>query len=184
MKLNHIDGKVILIQKLGGTKVGKITMMQRDRTVDHDGVIVEETEQTTFNFGKEPDYIKVYLDDIIFLSELPNWISKVLYKLIKSVSYANKGQYVIINAGYKRIIAEELEIKPQSVTNAINQLTKKNILIKKEAGVFLLNPQFFGKGEWKDISKIRYEVEISENQKSVKLIEKVEEEEDQISVNN
>lgn len=95
-----------------------------------------------------------------------------MYELIKGVTYANKGQFIIINSGYKRIVAESLGIKQQSVTNAVNQLVKKNILIKKETGVFLLNPQFFGKGEWKDISKIRYEVELSSEGKVVRLKDK------------
>lgn len=157
--------------------MAKISMIERNKTVDSNGEIIESSESTTFNFGKEPDYIKLYLDDIMFIADISGWISKVMYKLIKSVSYADKGQYVIVNAGYKRIIADELGMKPQSVTNAINQLAKKKILIKKENGVFLLNPQFFGKGEWKDISKIRYEVELGEFGKQIKLLEKTEKEE-------
>ncbi|PEO36976.1 replication/maintenance protein RepL [Bacillus wiedmannii] len=101
----------------------------------------------TFNYGKEPDYIKVYLDNIMFIAEISGWVSKIMYELIKSVTYANKGQFIIVNAGYKRILAENLGIKPQSVTNAINDLVKKGILIRKESGVFLLNPQYFSKGE-------------------------------------
>jgi hypothetical protein len=115
----------------------------------------------------------------MFLAEISGWISKIMYELIKSVSYANKGQFIIINAGYKRIIASSLGIKLQSVTNAINQLVKKGILIKIESAVFQLNPQYFGKGEWKDISKIRYEVELNAKGKSIKLKEIETEEEPQ-----
>ena len=151
--------------------MANVSKIETTRTVDTDGMIVEETTATSFNFGKEPDYVKVYLDNIAVLAEIQGWISKVLYELIKGVTYANKGQYIIINAGYKRIVAESLGMKQQSITNAVNQLSKKNILIKKESGVFLLNPQFFGRGEWKDISKIRYEVELSAHGKVVNLKE-------------
>lgn len=128
------------------------------------------------NYEKEPDYIKIYLDNIMFITEIPGWVSRIMYELIKTVSYANKGQFIIVNAGYKRILAENLGIKPQSVTNAINDLVKKEILIRKESGVFLLNPQYFGKGEWKDIAKIRYEIELSASGKTLKLkeIQKIE----------
>lgn len=156
--------------------MAKISMVERNKIIDNNGEVIETTESVTFNYGKEPDYIKLYIDDIMCIAEISGWISKILYKLIKSVSYADKGQYVIINAGYKRIIADELDIKPQTVTNAINELSKKKILIKKENGVFLLNPQFFGKGEWKDISKIRYEVELGEFGKQIKLVEKTQKE--------
>jgi hypothetical protein len=149
--------------------VAKISKVETTKVVDMNGEITEETTSVSFNYGKEPDYIKVYLDNIVVLAEIQGWISKVLYELIKGVTYANKGQFIIINSGYKRIVAENLGIKQQSVTNAVNQLSKKNILIKKETGVFLLNPQFFGRGEWKDISKIRYEVELSADGKVMRL---------------
>lgn len=149
----------------------KVSMIENNKVINSDGEIVEEIQSVTFNYGKEPDYIKVYLDNIMFLAEISGWIGKVMYELLKSVSYADKGQFIIINAGYKRIIAANLGIKLQSVTNAINQLAKKGILIRKEVGVFLLNPQYFGKGEWKDISKIRYEVELNTKGKTIKLKE-------------
>ncbi|MED3037194.1 hypothetical protein CBR56_28225 [Bacillus thuringiensis] len=160
----------------------KISMIETTKIVNPDGEKLEETKTMTFNYGKEPDYIKVYLDNIMFLAEISGWVSKIMYELIKSVSYANKGQFIIVNAGYKRILAENLRIKSQSVTNAINHLVKKGILIRKESGVFLLNPQYFGKGEWKDISKIRYEVELNSSGKTIRLkeIEKTEEEFEQI----
>lgn len=152
-------------------KTAKITRLEVNKTINSEGEILEETRAFDLNVGAEPDYIKIYLDNIMFLAELQGWISKVLYKLVKSVNYADKGQIVIVNAGYKRIIAEELGIKPQTVTNAINQLVKKGILIKKESGVFLLNPQYFGKGNWKDISKLRYEVELSREGTRLQLVE-------------
>ncbi|MEW4154097.1 replication/maintenance protein RepL [Bacillus thuringiensis] len=160
----------------------KVSMIETTKIVSPDGEKLEETKTMTFNYGKEPDYIKVYLDNIMFIAEISGWVSKIMYELIKSVTYANKGQFIIVNAGYKRILAENLGIKPQSVTNAINDLVKKGILIRKESGVFLLNPQYFGKGEWKDIAKIRYEVELNSNGKTLRLkeIEKTEEELEEI----
>ncbi|HEQ3529254.1 hypothetical protein COK81_11785 [Bacillus thuringiensis] len=160
----------------------KVSMIETTKIVSPDEEKLEETKTMTFNYGKEPDYIKVYLDNIMFIAEISGWVSKIMYELIKSVTYANKGQFIIVNAGYKRILAENLGIKPQSVTNAINDLVKKRILIRKESGVFLLNPQYFGKGEWKDIAKIRYEVELNSSGKTLRLkeIEKTEEELEEI----
>ncbi|PGS79406.1 hypothetical protein COC69_12390 [Bacillus cereus] len=47
---------------------------------------------------------------------------------------------------------------------------------RKESGVFLLNPQYFGKGEWKDIAKIRYEAELNPSGKTLRLKELEEKE--------
>lgn len=157
----------------------KITTMETTKVTDFStGEVKEETTSFSWSAGKEPEYVKIYLENIMVLAEIQGWIGKIMYELIKSVSYADKGQYIIVNAGYKRILADNLEIKPQTVTNAINQLAKKRILLKKDRGVFQLNPQYFGKGDWKDISKIRYEVELGENGKTVKLIEAEEKESD------
>ncbi|MHB0803751.1 replication/maintenance protein RepL [Bacillus thuringiensis] len=159
----------------------KVSMVETTKIMNTNGEKVEETKTMILNYGKEPDYIKIYLDNIMFIAEIPGWVSRIMYELIKTVSYANKGQFIIVNAGYKRILAENLGIKPQSVTNAINDLVKKDILIRKESGVFLLNPQYFGKGEWKDIAKIRYEIELSAHGKTLKLkeIQKIEDCEEQ-----
>ena len=156
----------------------KVTMVESNTVTDENGEIKQQSRTVTWNYGKEPDYIKIYLDNIMFLAELQGWVSKVLYELIKSTSYADKGQLIIVNAGYKRIVAEKLDMKPQSITNAINYLVKNEILIKQEQGVFLLNPMFFGRGEWKDIAKIRYEIELSGKGKTLKLksLERTEEE--------
>lgn len=161
----------------------KVTTMETKQVINEHGEILQETKAFSWSAGKEPEYVKVYIENIMVLAEINGWISKVMYELIKSVSYANKGQYIIINAGYKRIIAETLDIKPQTVTNAVNELSKKNILLKKDKGVFQLNPQFFGRGEWKDIAKIRYEVEIGIDGKTVKLIETEKTEEVEVYAN-
>lgn len=150
----------------------KITQLQVERVIDNEtGEIKSETTTTSWSAGKEPDFIKVYLDNIIFLAEIPKWISKVLYELLKAVTYANNGQYIVVNPAYKRVLGEVLDMKPQSVTNAINQLEKENILFKKDTGYYQLNPHYFGKGEWKDIAKLRYEIELSAEGKRLRLID-------------
>lgn len=154
----------------------KVTQFIKKSQVDgQTGEILSETTTTSWNAGKEPDFVKIYLDNIVFLSEIPKWVSKVLYELLKSVTYAEKGQHIVVNPAYKRVLAETLGMKPQSVTNAINQLEKENILFKKDIGYYQLNPQFFGKGEWKNIAKLRYEIELSSEGKKLRLVETTEE---------
>ncbi|MED2997325.1 hypothetical protein [Bacillus tropicus] len=76
-------------------------MIENNKFINSNGEIVEKIQSGTFNYGKEPDYIKVSLDNIMFLTEISDWIGKVMYKLLKSISYADKGQFIIINAGYE-----------------------------------------------------------------------------------
>nr|WP_280166675.1 hypothetical protein [Priestia aryabhattai]MDH3129907.1 hypothetical protein [Priestia aryabhattai] len=73
--------------------MAKVSKVETTKVVDMNGEITEETTSVSFNYGKEPDYVKVYLDNIVVLAETQGWISKVLYELIKGVTYANKGQF-------------------------------------------------------------------------------------------
>ena len=172
--------KIDLLEKLGGNtknmrkekSTKSVVQITRNNMVDNEtGVITEQYESTVFSHEREPNYVKLYLDHLVTIANLQGWTSKVLYELIGSTSYANEGQLVVVNSGLKKIIAEKLEMKVQSVTNAINLLKKENILIQRERGVYVLNPQFFGKGEWKDIAKLRYEVNLSAKGAEIQLIE-------------
>lgn len=69
------------------------------------------------------------------------------------------------------MIAQKIEMKPQTITNGINELCKKQILIKKDHGIYQLNPYCFGKGNWKSISKLRYEVELSKDGAKIENIQ-------------
>ena len=42
----------------------------------------------------------------------------------------------------------------------ITKLVKKDILIRIDTGVYILNPIFYGKGKWKDILNLREKLEI------------------------
>jgi len=140
----------------------KVIRLEDSRVVNSEtGEIVQETNTVTWQIPKEPNYVKVYLDQIVVLADLNGWIAKILWELVQQSGWANEGQLIIINASYKRLLSEKLGLKVQTITNAISELAKKRIILKKDRGLFLLNPQFFGKGDWADVSKIRYQVELS-----------------------
>ena len=67
---------------------------------------------------------------------------------------------ITINSGVKRLMCRELCIKsPQTISNALSKLTKADILKRIETGVYALNPHLFGKGDWRDIEKLRLNVD-------------------------
>ena len=155
-------------------ETNKVVETRTVKVVDNrTGEITNEVETQIKALEREPNYVKLYLDQIVKLSEITGWTSNVLYELLGDSKYANEGQIIVVNAGYKEMVAEKLGIKPQSVTNAINALKKKEIIYKVKNGVFQLNPRIFGKGEWKDVKRLRYEVELSEQGTKITLKEKV-----------
>lgn len=54
-------------------------------------------------FYAEPSYIKLYLQDILYLSDIPNKHTQVLYELLKRSTYAGDkdGMQVIVNSYVK-----------------------------------------------------------------------------------
>jgi hypothetical protein len=130
-----------------------------------------ETEKTrgtkVFVVDQEPPFVKLYLDDIVKLKETPKGAADVLYELIGYMPYANQSTPVIaINNSIKRIIAKKLSCSMGKIDHAITDLVKKGILLRTDVGLYAFNPTLFGRGEWKDIKKLRLEITYDENGKT------------------
>ena len=132
---------------------------------NHKGEMISKRANKTLSWGTEPPYIKLYLQDILYLTDIPNKHESVLYQLLKRVTYAGEknGMEVVINSSLKRRIAKELDFKNiGSISNAITNLVKGKVLIRKDVGIYQFNPFFFGKGDWQDISRLRLEINYDE----------------------
>ena len=131
---------------------------------------VHTTEITRSTFKDvEPPYIKVYLDDITNLYNLPNNSSDLLLELLRLMSY--DGQ-IILNSAIKKIMQKRVGYKNLgSVDNYISSLCKKEIFKCVDRGIYEPNPFIFGRGDWKSISKLRDAwLHISYNEKGEKEI--------------
>ena len=142
----------------------RITNSIERTVIDEDGIITHHEETKTINWGTEPNYIKVYLDTVLYLTDLPKGLNSILYAFLKRMSYGNQ---LIVNAALKRQIASELNLSISSINNALSKFVKGKILFRKDTGLYLVNPHLFGKGEWKDIAKIRLEVTFSDEGKTI-----------------
>lgn len=152
----------------------KLTNVQVNTSIDSQtGEVFREERQYTYSLPQEPNFIKVYLDNILYLKDIPKKNSGVLFELMKVAHYADHpggGMMIFTNAAMLRMIATTLQVTEKSVRNAISDLTKGQALIRKERGTYLLNPYLFGKGDWKDIAKIRLTVDFSPNGKSLSAV--------------
>ncbi|MEJ9129506.1 replication/maintenance protein RepL [Bacillus thuringiensis] len=132
-------------------KVSKVT---KSKTIDvNTGEIQEEEEIIDAYVDKEPDYVKLYLKDIIALNDLPKGLDKVINVLLKTMSYDNM---IILNSFIKKQMTEELGYKTvQVLNNNINKLVNAEILFRKGTGTYQVNARYFGRGHWHDIQEIR-----------------------------
>ncbi|UIJ70209.1 replication/maintenance protein RepL (plasmid) [Bacillus cereus] len=134
-------------------KVSKVT---KSKIIDvNTGEIQEEEEIIDAYVDKEPDYVKLYLKDIIALNNLPKGLDKVINVLLKTMSYDNM---IILNSFIKKQMTEELGYKTvQVLNNNINKLVNAEILFRKGTGTYQVNAHYFGRGHWHDIQEIRLE---------------------------
>lgn len=146
------------------------------------GEMVSKKTNKVLSWGTEPSYIKLYLQDILYLSDMPTKHSAILYELLKRSSYAGDkdGMQVIVNASLKRRIKETLGFKNMSsVNNAITDFVKGKILYRVDVGMYNFNPFLFGKGDWQDISRLRLEVNYDDiKSKTFKTVCEYQQEED------
>ncbi|WP_144597648.1 MULTISPECIES: replication/maintenance protein RepL [Bacillus] len=132
----------------------KVSKISKSKIIDvNTGEIQEEEEIIDAYVEKEPDYVKLYLKDIVALNDLPKGLDRVINVLLKSMSYDNM---IILNSFVKKQMTEELGYKTvQVLNNNINKLVKAEILFRKGTGTYQINALYFGRGHWHDIQEIR-----------------------------
>lgn len=142
----------------------KLTQQITTSYISSEGELIEKNDIQSFSVEREPDYIKLYLNDILRINEIPKSGGGILFSILRRMTYNND---VALYAPIKEEIANELNIKQVTISKAIELFVEKSILIRKARGLYILNPYFFGKGRWEDIKKIRLSVEYSKKGKMI-----------------
>lgn len=123
-------------------------------STDENGNITSSSEVAFSKLPVEPNFIKLYLQDVVVLKGLQQSAHSLLHELLKLVKYE---EYIFSLSSYdKEQIASKLGFKdPQQVANGIGKLKKAGIIfaVRKEdgkiaRGTFEINSFLFGKGGW------------------------------------
>lgn len=123
------------------------------------GEIKKITSTEVGNRESEPPFVKLYINDISRLIDLAPATSKLLYLLIRHLPYNNM---VAMYKPIKDQMCKELNLELSTLNNSVNELAKKGILLRQARGLYVLDPDQFGRGSWHDIKKIRMTVEYDE----------------------
>lgn len=122
----------------------------------------EKTNTVTLAAEKEPDYIKLYLSDIMYLCDIPQQYAAVMCCLLPRMTYASEkwGQVIVLNKLIREEICRELGwTSQQTLRNALSSLCKGKILNHVAQGTYVVNPWLFGKGSWKQVSSARINID-------------------------
>lgn len=140
----------------------KIRQSVETLVMNEQGEMVSKRANRVLSWGDEPSYIKLYLQDIMYLSDMPKQYVAVTEALLKRVSYAGDtdGMCVTLVPHIKKRICEELKWKNmKSLDNALMKLVEGKILYRVARSVYQFNPYLFGKGDWQDISRLRLDIQ-------------------------
>lgn len=138
----------------------KAVVVSSHSTVDvTSGEVISNHEIKVSQKETEPPYVKMYLEDISKIYGLPEKASRLLRVLVKNMSYTN---IVAMYKPIKLMICKELNYSLNTVNAAVNDLVKQGVIIRVARGLYMVEPNLFGKGKWEDIKKIRMTVEYDE----------------------
>jgi len=130
---------------------------------DFDGNMTQTTKETTTKYERsmEPDYIKIYTDMWCEFNQIPVTWRPLFMQLVTRMSYCNLppeggegGQLVNTGKPWGDAICKALGWKVTGKTNnqlmqGLRELCKCKAIKKINRGVYQINPQYAGKGEWK-----------------------------------
>ena len=116
------------------------------------GEALHTTSVRTYNFGKEPPYVKMYLDDLSLLMKIPKSQEDILKMLLQKLDYDG---YITLSKRYREKICEVLKIKDQTLRNGIRSLVKSGVIEHVSTNEYHANPYLFARGEWKNIVEQR-----------------------------
>lgn len=126
---------------------------------DENGTVTQYHSVT--RISDEPEYIKVYLDCVLTLKGLQKGLNVVLLELLRGMTYAQSdmygGQVVMVNKFVKEGISHKLGISIKRIEQAITQFVRADLLRRIATGVYQVNPNIIGKGDWTQIKKLRVE---------------------------
>lgn len=131
----------------------KVVQLATRETVHHEtGQVVRTEHESVLRLPQEPEFIKLYLQDLSALLDVPAGPQSVLMALVRKLDY--EGVITLSPASRERI-AGALGIKVHTLANYITALCDKGVLKRTGRGEYEMNPHLMARGNWADILKRR-----------------------------
>ena len=116
------------------------------------GEVIKEEVSTVVRFPTEPAYVKMYIEDICGLVGIVNADQAVLRHLLLRLDYEG---YVVLTSRIMATICKHLEITTKTLSNRLSSLVKIGMIAPIAKNEFVINPNYFARGEWKKICEKR-----------------------------
>lgn len=124
------------------------------------GEIIDEVETSKEQLiEREPNYIKLYTDDIGRIFNLPGCSSDVLAAIASHMSY--KTNLIVLYGPIKQVLMDELGMNANTFNKAVDNLYKAGMLIRVSKACYLVDPELYGSGSWNNVKQVRLSIEYS-----------------------
>lgn len=165
---NLEDGK-----KQVGVRVDNMTRGNTIEGSDDGNSMYKFTSQFVKKSG-EPNFIKLYLQDAIALSEIDilkdtSLKSNVLYRMLHWLDWSNE---IMLNTVRREEICKDCNISADYLKKIIKAFVSSQVLFQKFTkdgkpvrNTYVANPYFFGKGDWTNVFKLRLTIEYDRTRK-------------------
>ena len=142
-------------------KIKRKYLTKEITTLDKDtGELVQRESEHMYHSPIEPSFIKMYIEKLGSISRLSPGVIKCFIAIISRTSYDN---IVYLLKDDKEFIYRVFDIKEDLLTKAITALTKGKFMIRLSGGKYLINPDYFAKGSWVDIKRVRIQYDITKD---------------------
>jgi hypothetical protein len=123
------------------------------QTIDKETGEIEEVKRHVRRKIPRDKFAMIYVEEIVGLLEKTSPSeTRVLVAILQDLQYnTNK---IFLTKGVKERIATETDLKYGTVQNTIYSLNRKKILIRENSSEYLLNPNYFFKGEEIERAKV------------------------------
>jgi hypothetical protein len=143
----------------------KLRFETTEQTLDHEtGELTSFRKVKEYKVDSEPPYIKLYIGDLMRIKGLPPATTNVLLSLLRSMGYNN---VIPAYSPIKKLICRDLGISMDTMNKAIDNLYKENILIRLDRGMYMADPELFGRGTWGEVEKIRMQITYTHTGKKI-----------------
>ena len=134
------------------------------------GEVITDSNEKLVRYDPEPPYIKMYIEDLCAVVNAPNSLKDVLFMSLRKLDYDG---YITLSTRYRKQICTELGIKDGTLRNRLSMLVKRGFFYSEGGNEYLVNPNLFARGEWKNIVEQRrtFEMRIRYSPDGSKLIE-------------
>jgi hypothetical protein len=147
-------------------KKDNITQEKEQTIIYETGEIIQQKTTQIIPVGNEPNYYKVYLQDLANLQGLNPTERQVLEVLSSNMSFDN---IIVVIKPIKEKLSKITGKSYETIRSSIQGLVNKGILIREERACYRVNPRYIAKGKWQDIKALRLVIDYNERGREISV---------------